>query len=53
MGVGEVRTSSKDDADDGYNLDAHEILNSDKEFYKLSLVHAKPVIPRMQTTLQI
>ena len=49
-GVGEIRTSLLDDAEDGFNLDRREIRNFG-EFHELSFVLAKPSIARMQLTL--
>ena len=52
MNVRAIRTSLQDDAKDGYNLDRLEILNSGKEFFKLSFVRAESSVARVQLTLQ-
>ena len=49
--VRDIRTSLQDDAKDGYDLDGREILNSGKEFYKLSFVRAKTSVARVQLAL--
>ena len=51
MNVREIRTSSQDDAEDGYYLDGHVMLNFGKEFYELSFVRAKTSLARVQRTL--
>ena len=51
MNMREIRTSSQDDAEDGYYHDECGILNFGKEFYKLSFVRAKTSVARVQATL--
>ena len=49
--VREIRTSSQDDAKDGYDLDGREILYFGKVFYELSFVRAKTSVARVQLAL--
>ena len=52
MNVREIRTSSSDEAEDGYNLDGFEISYFGKELFKLkSFVRARSPISRVQLTL--
>ena len=48
-----IRTSSRDDAKEGYNLEGREILKSGMEFYGLGFVRAKTLLARVQLTLRI
>ena len=53
IGVRGIRTSSQDDAKDGYNLDWRGILRFGKEFYQIELcVRAKVPVARVQATLK-
>ena len=51
MGVRGIRTSSQDDAEEGYILYGREIPNSGKEFYELGFESAKTSLARLQLTL--
>ena len=51
MGVGEIRKSLQDDAEERYNLERCEVKNFGKEFYELSFVRRKTSDARVRETL--
>ena len=51
MDVRGIRTSSQDDAEDGYSLDERVNLKFGKEFHELSFVCAKTLLEGVQLAL--